>query len=360
MGPMRRSIRAVLLLNVLALVPNCQNKKDGADKAEAAPAASSSQPVGKVAQAVANAVEAGGPAAAASSGPPPDGILDPARAEAEAPTGSAPKLSLGTNGSEPRVALRSPNAALPRNLKLEVTLQAGMGQGLPPIEIGLSLDSKPSAAPSAQAGGKPDAKALSVTARVRDVKVVMPNVPEDFRKQIAELKGGKVTFLMAPDGGGYGFSSELPPSAKPELRDLLDTVTEGLNLLTMPLPTEPVGSGAFWIVVSREKSTGFGLVSYHMVKLTRADAKAPELEFDTRRYAIGRAIDPALLPPGSEQANLKEMSAGVKGRVRLAMDSKLPVSLEADAALQGAIEQSPGSPPRAVQSMSGYRISVVR
>lgn len=356
---MRRCIRAVLLLNLLALVPNCQTKKDG-DKSEATTATSSNQPVGKVAQAVANAVEAGGPATAASSGPPPDGILDPARAEAEAPSGSAPKLSLGANGSEPRVTLRSPNAALPRNLKLEVTLQAGMGQGLPPIEIALGLESKPGPTSSGQAAGKPDAKALSVTARVRDVKVAVPNVPEDFLKQIAELKGGKVTFLMAPNGGGYGFTAELPASAKPELRDLLDTVTEGLTLLTMPLPTEPVGAGAFWMVVSREKSTGFGLVSYHMVKLTRADAKAPELEFDTRRYAIGRAIDPALLPPGSEPANLKEMSAGVKGRVRLAAESKLPVSLEADAALQGAIEQTPGSSSRAVQSMSGYRISVVR
>src|SRR5512133_1079439 len=198
MGPMRRCIRAVLLLNLLALVPNCQTKKDGVDKSEATTATSSNQPVGKVAQAVANAVEAGGPATAASSGPPPDGILDPARAEAEAPSGSAPKLSLGANGSEPRVTLRSPNAALPRNLKLEVTLQAGVGQGLPPIEIALGLESKPGPASGGQAAGKPDAKALSVTARVRDVKVAMPNVPEDFLKQIAELKGGKVTFLMAP------------------------------------------------------------------------------------------------------------------------------------------------------------------
>src|SRR5512145_974285 len=158
MGPMRRCIRAVLLLNLLALVPNCQTKKDG-DKSEATTTTSSNQPVGKVAQAVANAVEAGGPATAASSGPPPDGILDPARAEAEAPSGSAPKLSLGANGSEPRVTLRSPNAALPRNLKLEVTLQAGMGQGLPPIEIALGLESKPGPTSSGQAAGKPDAKA---------------------------------------------------------------------------------------------------------------------------------------------------------------------------------------------------------
>lgn len=360
---MRRCIRALLLVNLLALIPSCQTKKESTEKTDEAPAASSNQPVGKVAQAVANAVEAGGPAAAASSGPPSDGILDPARAEAEAPSGSAPKLTVGANGSEPRVALRSANAVLPRTVKLEVTVQAGMGQGMPPIEVTLGLDSKPAAAPAAQSGhdaSKPEPKPLTVTARVRDVKVAMPSVPEEFIKQISELKGGKVTFSMAPNGGGYGFTAELPSSAKPELRDLLDTVSEGLSLLAMPVPTEPVGAGAFWMVVSREKSTGFGLVSYQMAKLTRADAKAAEFEFDTRRYAIGHAIDPTLLPEGAGQANLKEMSAGAKGRVRVVVDSRLPMSLQAEATLQGAIEQAPGSPPRALQVMSGYRITSVR
>jgi hypothetical protein len=364
---MRCSTWAVLSLNLLVVTASCQTKKESAEQVSTPE--SSAKSVGKVEQAVANAVATGAPAAAAGDGPPPDGILNPARAESEAPSGSAPKLTLGGDGAEPRVPLRSSTATLPRSVKLEVTLQAGMGQGLPPIEMTLAMDSKRVAAakpdPSNDGSGtlgasKGSAKAFDVTATIRDVKVMMPNVPSDFVSQLAGLKGGRVTFALTAEGGGYDFAAELPKASKPELRDLLDTVTEGLTLLTMPVPTQPVGDGAFWMVVARDKSAGFGLVSYHMVKLTSADAKAPEYEFDTRRYAIGNAIDPTLLPPGSEQATLKEMSAGVRGRVQLAIDTRLPVSLEADAALQGAVEQDAQSPKRAVQSMTRYRISVVR
>lgn len=364
---MRRSTWAVLLSSLLVVTASCQTKKESGEQASAPE--SSSKSIGKVEQALANAVATAAPAAAASSGPPPDGILNPARAESEAPSGSAPKLTLGANGSEPRVALRNSTATLPRNVKLEVTLQAGMGQGLPPIEMTLAIDSKRVAAAKAEPNKDGSAtleankglgKAFDVTATIRDVKVMMPNVPSDFVSQLAGLKGGKVTFALTAEGAGYDFNSELPKASKPELKDLLDTVTEGLTLLTMPVPSQPVGNGAFWMVVARDKSAGFGLVSYHMVKLTSADAKAPEYEFDTRRYAIGNAIDPTLLPPGSEQATLKEMSAGVKGRVQLSVDTRVPVFLEADAALQGAIEQGAQAPKRAVQSMTRYRISVVR
>lgn len=365
---MRRSTWAILISNLLVVTASCQTKKESAEQVGASEP--SAKPVGKVEQAVANAVATAAPATA-NSGPPADGILEPARAESEAPSGSAPKLTLGANGAEPRVALRSPTATLPRSVKLEVTIQAGMGQGLPPIEMSLGIDSKRAAAAAGKSESHKDGastpgagdgaqKAFDVTATVRDVKVTMPNIPPEFVSQLLGLKGGKVSFAMNSDGGGYAFSAELPKAAKPELKDLLDTVTEGLSLLTMPVPHEPVGNGAYWMVVSRDKSAGFGLVSYHMVKLTRADAKSPEYEFDTRRYAIGRAIDPTLLPSGADQASLKEMSAGVKGHAQLSSDTKVPISLDADATLQGAIEQDDQSPKRAVQSMTRYRITAVR
>jgi hypothetical protein len=314
-----------------------------------------------VEKALANAVGAQAPASTSSSGPPPDGILDPARAEAEAPSGQAPKLTIGSNGSEPRVTLRSPRANLPRAIKVEVTLQSGMDQGLPPIEMTLGLESKALASTVKKPGDdKPEGRSLSVTGRIRDVKVTMPNAPQEFSSQLAGLKGGKVTFSMASEGGSYAFASELAAGAKPELRDLLDSVAEALTLATLPLPTVPVGNGAFWMVVAREKSTGLGLVAYHMVKLVRADDKSAELELDSRRYAVGRIVDPALLPPGSESVTLKEISAGTKGRIVLAVDGLLPTSVEANASLRGALDSGEGAPKRVIQSGTNYRMSIVR
>src|SRR5512133_3634337 len=97
---MRRSIRAILSVSVLAVAASCQQKTENSTQSSVAEP-SAKQPVGKVAQAVASAV--GSPAPAASSGPPADGILDPSRAETEAPSGQAPKLTMGAPGAEPRV-----------------------------------------------------------------------------------------------------------------------------------------------------------------------------------------------------------------------------------------------------------------
>jgi len=357
---MRRSIQVVLLVGQLVVVASCQQKSENAGST-ATPEASTKAPAGKVEMALANAVASGAPAATSSSGPPPDGILELARAEAEAPSGQAPKLTIGANGAEPRVMLRSPRANLPRTVKLEVTLQSGMDQGLPPIEMTLGLDSKPVAATAKSAGSdKVDGRSLVVTARVRDVKVSMPNVPQEFITQISALKGSKVTFTMASDGGGYGFNSELATGAKSELRDLLDSIAEGLTVATLPVPTVPVGDGAFWMVVAREKVAGFGLVTYHMVKLVRADDKAAEVEFNSRRYAVGRLVDPAMLPPGSENVTLKEISASAKGGIRWSVDAVLPTSVEANTMLRGALDSGEGVPKRAVQSGTNFRISVAR
>src|SRR5512138_3680825 len=139
---MRRSIRVILCVSVLAVAASCQQKTENSTQQSAE--ASAKQPVGKVALAVASAV--GSPAPAASSGPPADGILEPSRAETEAPSGQAPKLAMGATGAEPRIVLRTPKATLPRALKIEVTLQAGMDQGLPPIELNVGLESKPTSA----------------------------------------------------------------------------------------------------------------------------------------------------------------------------------------------------------------------
>ena len=88
--------------------------------------------------------------------------------------------------------LRSPRANLPRAIKVEVTLQSGMDQGLPPIEMTVGLEAKTLASSVKKPGeDMPDGKSLSVTAKVRDVKVTMPNVPQEFSSQLAGLKGGK-------------------------------------------------------------------------------------------------------------------------------------------------------------------------
>ena len=317
------------------------------------------KPRSKVEQALANAVKSGAVAAtASSSGPPADGIMEQSRADADIASVAPPKLTVGGEGSGPKFLLRSEKATLPKAVSMELSIQAGvMDQGLPPISVALALESKKGEIPGAIS---------SVTAKIREVKVTMPNVPAEFTQQLQGLKGSKIAFSLSAEGGGFAFNAELPKGAKPELKELLDTVSEGLSLLTVPVPKVAVGTGAFWMVASREILAGFGLVSYRMVKIRSVSENGAELEYDARRYAVGHLVDPALLPPGSPPATLKEMSAAAKATFKVSLNSVIATEMDSSSAIRGAIDAGDAPGPqgqpsqRMLQSGTSYRIAIAK
>jgi hypothetical protein len=350
-------LRVVSVLALLLAALGCEQKSESKSSGDApdASVASGNREQGKVERALASAVRAGAATPAGSAGPPADGVMEPSRADAEALSGQPPKVTLGAEGAAPKTLLRAATATVPRALTVELNLQGGaeQGGGLPPIAVDLVLEAKK---------GK-IAGTTSAVAKVRDVRIPMPNVPKEFVAQLAAMKGATIAFSLSSEGAGFGFTSSLPTGAKPELRDLLEAVSEGLSLLTIGVPSVPVGVGAVWMVVSREASSGFGLLSYRMVKVVSIADKTAELEFDARRYAVGRNVDPALLGPGAPPATLREFSAGAKAKLQVRADSLLASAMDGSAALRGAIDA--GDPPgpqgqatqRMIQSGTGYRIT---
>jgi len=339
---------AALAVLVLAAA-GCEQKSASSQSQETADAGSA-KVEGKVEKAFANAVKARGvPAAASSSGPPADGIMEPARADAEVPPGAPPQVTVGSEGTAPKLLLRNPKATLPATASVEMTIQGGSEQGLPPITVELSMESKKA---------KVEKSASFVVAKIKAVRIAIPNIPKEFTDQLAGLKGGKINFSMTEQGGGFGFATELASGAKPELKDFIDAVAEGLSMLTLPVPSVPVGAGAVWMVASRDTTAGFGFLSYRMVKLVNATDKTAELEFDARRYATTRA------------QQLVEMSAGSKARLKISIDRALASELEGDSALRGTIggPEAIGGPSgqrgagqqRILQSATAYRISTAR
>src|SRR5690606_34276084 len=80
-------------------------------------------------------------------GPPPAGIFGPGEADAELAKGAAPKITLGSEGSEPRIRLESkpPAAGWKRNGSLELTIRAGRN-ALPAVSAQLAFDAPKAAA----------------------------------------------------------------------------------------------------------------------------------------------------------------------------------------------------------------------
>ena len=99
--------------------------------AQAVAAASAAVPGGK-----------GAPPAQAEGGPPPDGVFAPGAADKEVTKGSLPKITLGSEGSSPRVLLGPSKTPKKLSGTIQVALQADPRQGAIPVLLDVTIEPK--------------------------------------------------------------------------------------------------------------------------------------------------------------------------------------------------------------------------
>ncbi len=344
-----RSCVGLLILSVLG----CQSHEQKPSKETGAAGASSqAKPESKFARALeAAAHSAGASANGAKAGPPADGVLEPARADAEAPRGKAPSVKLGGAGTEPRRRLATPATLSRGKYQLEVTLDAGGGQGLPPITV--NFDLVPDSA------DKADTDSQALRAKITSTKVGATGIPPEFERQLATLKGSTVAFRRAKDGGAFGFATELGKGSSAELRDLLEAVAEGLQAAQLPAPSEELGIGAFWMVTSRETMAGFDVVTYSMVKVKTLDDKQCTLDVDARRYVVGHNL-PAGMTAGGPPIQIQEVSSAGKSSLLFGVGKGLASEVVTEQAMRLAVNAGPGQQPRVLPVGGRYRLTAVR
>ena len=351
---------AMTIVASSAVVLACHSESPSqltAQESSASPAGSASaKPQDKLARALAGAIATDKPPKTVNGGtddmsPPADGVMDTAKANAQLPSRAPPKFTMGATGSEPRVALNHRPLSSPTKATLQVAVDLGGGQGLPPVEFKLEL----------RAGAvKSDAKSVQpVTARISGVDVSTPNVPDDFKNQLRQLVGSRVSYRVSEDGGSFDFTSELGKSKRQELGDLLEMVVQGLADANISMPNDPVGTGAYWMVASRRKSLGLDWMIYDMVKVTAVSDKSATLEMTSRRYVVGRDID---LPPGTQGPKLtvREASASDTAQATATAQGSLLQRYERNQSVKLLLDASDNSGQRMMQTGGQLRFQIGR
>lgn len=353
---------AQLNFNVLAtvfcvLASACHSESSNPASSEASGPAASASAVSKdkLAKAIASAMtddhadrKSGGNA---DGSPPVDGVIEPDKANTEVPSSAPPKVTLGSAGDEPRVSLVHRPLAAATRATLQVAVDVGGGQGMPPVDFKLEI--KPS-------GGKPEAKgAQAISARITDLSVSVPNVPAEFSVQLKQLIGSKVSYRVSEQGGAFDFTQELGKSKNQELGDLLEMVGQGLADASIAIPSEPVGKGAFWLMASRRMLLGVDWVVYDMVKVTSIAEKQISLEISTRRYVVGREIPP---PPGVQAPKLtvREVNASETAHGSLMQQATLLSSYERTQAIKLLLDASDNQGQRMMQAGGQMKFQLVR
>jgi hypothetical protein len=337
-----RFVSSLLAASLLALVA-CEKEQPSESQAESDAGVDKNatlDPALAKAMAAASAGARRGPAAASSGGPPPNGIFPPGAADREIKRGEAAKITVGGQGAEPRVAL-GPAQAKP-GMKLTGTIEVMQrdpnGGGALPIEFTLRVEAKKGDKPAgADAAAAPTA--VPVVAQVVSARAAVAGVPRELDDAIQKFKGAKVEYQVLPDGSGTGYRYDVG-GAKAELGDMMRLLSDTLALVTVPLPEQPVGKGAFWMVTTREGVLGLDLVTYRMIKVEEIAADKVTLSIGAKRYATSDRFELAQLPPDAPK-ELLGFEAKSEGRIELTPGTPFPIAGQVGSALAAQLGTDP-------------------
>jgi len=339
-----------LPLGALVAVAGCekeQHEKPAAPAASVDKAAAIDPALAKAVAAASAGVGAGASPGGAGQ-PPPGGIFPPGGADREVPAGSPPKVTVGSTGGTPKLQLGpvQPKPGFKTTAVFDVAVQADARQGALPITFGTTIEAlKPKTEGAAGAAPEP----VTVSVKITSAKLGVSGVPADVEGRVAKLKGSKIEYQVTPNGAASGRRYELPPGSE-DLRDHVRVLSDTLALLTLPVPAEPVGVGAMWMVASREGVFGLDLVTYRLVKVEALSADSATLSVATKRYATSNRFDFEGLPPEAPH-QLAEFESKSEGKLVLKPGLPLPTSGDIDSGLAATLAM-PGQQRGVIQIQS--------
>lgn len=256
----------------------------------------------------------------AEGGPPASGIFEPGGADKAAAKGAPASFTLGGDGSEPRVQLGPGlKPGTKRSGTVDIATQSDPQQGAIPIQFGVSLEVlKPKTE-----GDAPAAAGTAVVVKVTSAKINAPGVPADLAAAVSKLKGSRIDYQVGADGVASNVHTEIPKGVDPGFRDPVQALTDLMVGVTMPVPSKPVGLGAFWMTTTRDVLMGLDVVSYRLVKVEKVEAGSVSLSLNTKRYAASPAFELEGLPPDAPKT-MGEFRSAAEGKLTLLAGEVLP------------------------------------
>jgi hypothetical protein len=271
-----------------------------------------------VAAAASGGAKSGKSRAGVDGGPPENGIFAPGAADKEL-AGAPFKISVGNNGSEPRVQLS--NRQLPpgtkRNASLQLEVAMGPGQALPPLVLELGFAAQKAA------------EGATVSVSIAEIKLSDPRVPKEaIAAFIKQLKPSRIEYQTSASGAAAAFRYTMPKDADTAIEAIVHGIGDTIATMLVPFPEQPIGKGAVFMVTTREQGGPVEALAYRLFTVTDVKDDKVSLSVNTKRYATDRKFEMAGLPPDLGAVRLEEFQSGGEGTLELRSDSPFPSRAE--------------------------------
>lgn len=291
----------------------------------------------------------------------PNGLVGKAVADGILGTGQPPKLTVVSPGAEPRETLQyafvaGESAKVNMGMKMRMQMSTG-GRQLPAPEIpklnmllDLGVKSKTPKGDFELDGGILEVGVSPKGELEQQVAVKM-------QPQLDAMKGVRIHYFVSPTGKVRDVNVSVPGGEELGTQQTLGQMTHSFESMVAPLPTDAVGVGAKWEVVSRIASSGADLLQWATYELTSREGSMISMDLSVRQLAADSAIAAPGMPPGMT-ASLQSFHSEGRGKSKLDLGSPAPVGGQVAVqstmkiAVQGGAgaAQQPGMESMSVQS----------
>ena len=307
---------------VLSAAACADEKKAQPTDADAGAEIGPQKPVlgGKLAAAVkaAESAQAASQARSGQDGPPEAGIFAPGAADKVLAVGAPAKVELLGEGADPKVNLVY--APGDEEQKEAVSLVVRMQGGGIPLEYSLAVKLDKPKADKGKAEAPPaPASGFRVVAKIAGIGIG-PQIPKDLGEQLAKLKGSEIRYLLSPQGVISESSYTLAKGADAALDSIVHPLVEAIGLLTPPLPSKPVGVGAYWMATDRLTSAVVDVVRYRVFRVEKIEKDRATLNVEVRQYAARGEVDAG----GGQKLTAVQFDSLGKGKVEWTASGLMP------------------------------------
>jgi hypothetical protein len=312
--------RLSLLLIVLPLTAAACGRRDALITAE---------PEWRAAETVTPVRQAGPPSGEQALPPANNGVLAPGAADKLVPNGAPPLVKLIDAGAAPRSDL---GYALTKGATQKVAMAMDMAMGMKAQGQTLPAQSVPrltltleSTVADRNAAGEARTDFRVTGGAVEPSGATQEEMARVLLPHLQSMKGAGIVYWMSPRGRVHDTKVDLPAGMSAVAQQLLGGMSQSLESMPTPLPSEPVGVGARWQVISRVASSGLDLLQSSVYTLKSREGGRARIEDTLVQLSASDTVHTPQMPAGMV-AKVKAFSSTGQGNAQIDVKSAVPES----------------------------------
>lgn len=224
-------------------------------------------------------------------------------------TGKAPKSNLSYDVA--KGAKESYGLGMDMSMKMDLAGKSMPAMALPRMNMAMDF----------QAKDKNPANEIFVDARVSGISLdakdaTQKQMASALQGQLDGLKGLTMSYWVSPKGNVRDVKTTVPPNAPQAAQQMLQGMSQSVESMVAPLPSEEVGVGAKWTVLTRVASGGADIVQLARYTLKEKNGTKLTLDMEVEQVAAKDAINAPGMPAGVS-AKLTAFDSGGKGTMTL-------------------------------------------